>query len=617
MPSFERWLLDSKLEESDRLHSIIVEWLHNPSMKLEFTDSSKIMKKKYGRAARYDGLKGGDTTSSARRQERERARSDKDCKLVLEAEKRTMSSLNRQQQHPQPTHDLENTILRNIDRDAILPYNTMETDPSSDRLIKEIIASMASTNDTSAATDSTRNEENAMEIVRELCHRSGEACKELHHLEQRLGKYQKFSWDMGSGDSRKRRNGGGSKGGSIDHVLVEWHDNDQLCSLVYVPKKQKSLPRGASDNSAPTSHSASMSSEGNNQQEENSASTKSKAKPFVVKLNGSHYQKLRIMFDSSYHSPETLPRFATNRDQTMTTSFHAVLFSLIIRYSALSGGQLLNDLRGGGMQGAVHGTVFDCLAKWFGQDGSALASTTATSGTECFASPFNSALTRYFSAFPSPDLDGHFGSYGDFFYPTSSSLSSSNNNSIFHRPGWHELNPPFSPGVMTKMAHRINELLELQTSLELDVTYVVIIPTVRSNTTHADKPSTKMKRKEKHHKGDDGNNTTVKLMNVVNQAATPPFIQLTKSPYCKCHIILPSREHGYIEGSQHLRPTQYKESQYTTSVIVLRTNISGKRRSLMDDEDDEGAGATELFEKEMREAFASRHAMEVAQRKAK
>ena len=596
-------------------------------MKLEFTDSSKMMKKKYGRAARYDGPKGGnnniDTASSARRQKRERARSDKDCKLVLEAEKRTMLSSTRQQQQPQPTHDLANSILRNIDRDAILPYNTMETDPSSDRLIKEIIASMSSIIDTGDTTHSNRNEESAREIVRDLCHRSGEACKELHHLEQRLGKYQKFSWDMGSGDSRKRRNGGGSKGrigrGSIDHILVEWHDNNQLCSLVYVPRKQKSSSRGASDNSTPTSHSASLSSEGNNQQDDNSASTKSKAKPFVVKLNASHYQKLRTMFDSYYRSPETLPPSATNRDQTMTTSFHAVLFSLIIRYSALSGGQLLNDLRGGGMQGAVHDTVFDCLSKWFGHDGSAIAPTTATSGTECFASPFNSALARYFSAFPSPDLDGHFGSYGDFFYPASLSLSSSNNNSIFHRPGWYELNPPFSPGVMTKMAHRINELLELQTRNDLDVTYVVIIPTVRSNTTHADdsrheaKSSAKMKRKEKHHEGDDG---TVKLMNVVNQAAAPPFIQLTTSPYCKCHIILPPREHGYIEGSQHLRPTQYKESQYSTSVVVLRTNISGKRRSLMGDEDDEGAG-TELFEKEMREAFASRHAMEVAQRKAK
>jgi phosphorylated CTD-interacting factor 1 len=296
--------------------------------------------------------------------------------------------------------------------------------------------------------------------------------------------------------------------------------------------------------------------------------------------------------------------FSKNKDQDVTTAFHAVLFSLIIRYSALSGGQLLNDLRGGGMQGAVHDAVFDCLSNWFGeQQGSA-----TSSGTECFASPFNSALSRYFSAFPSPDLDGHFGSYGDFFYPTSS-----NNDSIFLRPGWFELNPPFSPGIMTKMAHRITELLEIQTKHDLDVTYIVIIPTVRSSTTvdessrHSAKASNKKKKKEKHHGGDHGGNNTNLLTGIVNQAAAQSFYQLMSSPYCKCHIILQPREHGYIEGSQHLRPTQFKESQYSTRVIVLRTKSSGK---MGDDKD-----TAELFEKELREAFASRHAMEVAERK--
>ena len=258
------------------------------------------------------------------------------------------------------------------------------------------------------------------------------------------------------------------------------------------------------------------------------------------------------------------------------------------------------------MQGAVHDTVFDCLSKWFGEDGS-------EAGAECFASPFNQALSKYFSAFPSPDLDGHFGSHGDFFYPESSS------SSLFLRPGWFELNPPFSPGVMTKMAHRITELLDMQSNLDLDVTYVVIIPTVRCNTRtkNADpaKSATKKKKKKEKHPGGDGDNTTTNLMTaVVNQAAAQPFFHLTNSRYCKCHIVLPPREHGYIEGSQHLRPTQFKESQYSTSVIVLRTkcSISG-RRSMGDDDED----TKELFEIELREAFSSRHAMEVAQRKEK
>jgi phosphorylated CTD-interacting factor 1 len=265
------------------------------------------------------------------------------------------------------------------------------------------------------------------------------------------------------------------------------------------------------------------------------------------------------------------------------------------------------------MQGAVHDAVFDCLSKWFRDDDSEAAAT----GAECFASPFNQALSRYFSAFPSPDLDGHFGSYGDFFYPTS---SSSSNHSIFFRPGWFELNPPFSPGIMTKMAYRLTELLDMQTNLDLDVTHVVIIPTVRcniraKNVDSANAATKKKTKKEKHPGGGDGDNTATNLMTtVVNQAAAQPFIQLTNSRYCNCHIVLPPREHGYIEGSQHLRPTQFKESHYSTSVIVLRTICSSSgRRSMGDDAED----TKKIFEMELREAFASRHAMEVAQRKEK
>ena len=75
------------------------------------------------------------------------------------------------------------------------------------------------------------------------------------------------------------------------------------------------------------------------------------------------------------------------------------------------------------------------------------------------------------------------------------------------------------------------------------------------------------------------------------------------SPCCRSHIILKPRAHGYIEGGQHLRPTKFKESQYSTSVIVLKTS------------DWKSSADAKLFEKDLREAFASRHAMEVEQRR--
>ena len=92
-------------------------------------------------------------------------------------------------------------------------------------------------------------------------------------------------------------------------------------------------------------------------------------------------------------------------------------------------------------------------------------------------------------------------------------------------------------------------------------------------------------------------------MSIINSAASQSFNQLVNSPYCRAHIILNPREHGYIEGGQHLRPTKFKESQYSTSVIVLKTK------------DWESIADANLFEKDLREAFASRHAMEVEQRR--
>ena len=77
MPTFERWLLDSKLEESDRLQSIAEDWVANPSSKLH----AKNQKKTYGRA----GLHSEENAA----QGREDARRMKESRLLLEAEKST------------------------------------------------------------------------------------------------------------------------------------------------------------------------------------------------------------------------------------------------------------------------------------------------------------------------------------------------------------------------------------------------------------------------------------------------------------------------------------------------------------------------------------------------
>ncbi|KAL9184082.1 hypothetical protein ACHAXT_002168 [Thalassiosira profunda] len=574
MPSFERWVLDSKLEEADRLQCIAEEWAENPSLR-----PSERPKKKYGRAAVHIA-NGGDSG-----REQDEARQEKDCDLLLAAERRLPVQMGRQRRR-----DRAGQWIQLVDRDPVLPYSANETDASCKRLLAELTAVMAANQSTEEDQEDDGTLPKSAEMVREMCSRAGEACKELHAMERRLGKHQKFGWDSGS---KKRKRGGSGGAGNVDKIRVEWHgekdaparQESKVCSLVYTPKpKKRKRPKSTTGNPYRTKSTAD-----DNKQEGDDSASQRKSKPFVVKVNGSHYRKLRSMFDATYHAAGTsLPT-----DQA-THAFHAAVFALVIRYSSLSGGQMLNDFRGGGMQGAVHEDVFACLSKWLGGE-----------GTECFASPFNATLKRFCSAFPSPDVDGHFGgSSGDFFRPPS--------EAEFLRPGWYELNPPFSPGLMGKMEHRIEELLAEAQRRELEVTFVVVIPTVldgkpliRGEVGEAIQSSKKKKKRQKHEDNPREASDASPLTATVHRAASQSFRQLIDNPHCKQHIVLPAREHGYIEGGQHLRPTRYKESQSATSVIVLST-----KRWLTEDDETQ-------FERGIRGAFASRHAEEVRQRKGK
>lgn len=62
-------------------------------------------------------------------------------------------------------------------------------------------------------------------------------------MEQRLGKYQKFAdstylcheCNYLARRKKKKRKKGSSD--NMDKVRMEWHNEDQLCSLIYVPKE--------------------------------------------------------------------------------------------------------------------------------------------------------------------------------------------------------------------------------------------------------------------------------------------------------------------------------------------------------------------------------------------
>ncbi|MGK3742730.1 MAG: phosphorylated CTD-interacting factor 1 [Bacillariaceae sp.] len=323
-------------------------------------------------------------------------------------------------------------------------------------------------------------------------------------------------------------------------------------------------------------------------------------KPFCFKLNQNHYKLLKNRF-MEIHSPSSSPltsgrnnNIMSSSDNTMTVlverSFHVLVLALLLRYSALSGGQLLDDLRGGGMQGAIHSSVFDVLQSHFSKiipHNKKSSSSTKQFWLEGFASPFNATLPRFASAFP--DLDWHFGSVGRF-------LDCSFDGRLIKGGGddddydndddeeeYCEANPPFTPGIMLAMADHTTKVLQRADMDNTRLTFVVVVPSADN--------------KKKSNKDEA----------VVKHEAQKSFRSMVSSVYCTKHIQLKAREHGYVEGAQHLRPTQYKQSSYDTSVIILQSP-KAKRYGL-------DKTNMEQLEKDLRIAFASRHENEIMERK--
>ena len=312
-------------------------------------------------------------------------------------------------------------------------------------------------------------------------------------------------------------------------------------------------------------------------------------KPYCIKINATHYNKLYAMFVQVHHSTTATATSSTNDNHddpllplvfkdrhgklTMTTHvFHYLVMILLLRYSSLSGGQLLLDLRGGGMQGAVHDSVFETLSQCF------VVPSLHDTMVECFASPLNAYLSSgYCSAFGA-DIDWHFGSRGNFW-------------TEWMWDGCCEANPPFAPGLMSAMADRIQCNIDVANERDSMVTFIVIVP----------------------HGGSDHDVHRA----VAKRSGSVALQQMTRSEYCTMHLILPAKEHGYIEGAQHLRPTRYKESLYDTSVVVLQSHkarIHTKHNHIKNSNTTTTMDQN-MFEEQIRQAFMSRHRMEVERRK--
>ena len=421
--------------------------------------------------------------------------------------------------------------------DPVLPSAPEMDDGSTQRLMMEI------------CEHNDQHEDERAEKIRELCRRSVEAAMEVHRLENRL------SASRGSTSSfAKVRGGKKGKGKPSKEKIMLEKGEDGTYSLVYVRRmskknkkaKQSELEGGSDDDVEKNDGDAPARDSG--------------SKPFVVRINAIHYHKLREMFD------------AVHPIQNASTIhiFHHLVFVLLLRYSSLAGGHLLNDLRGGGMQGSIHTEVFDFLGNFCAGLGHELAG-------ECFASPLNANLGvgMYRSGFYR-DLDKHFGSVGDFFQWQSVDVGKS---------AWYESNPPFSPRLMNEMAVQLLRHLEAADEKRVALSFVVVVPACTS----------------------DGSNSSD--VPVARRYAAASYNAMLKSEYQSKHILLTSGEHGYVEGAQHLRPTQFKTSMYDTSVILLQSKKARKDMKFA------GGSWRDTFEAGIRAAFCSGHENETADRR--
>ncbi|ORC90328.1 putative phosphorylated CTD-interacting factor 1-like [Trypanosoma theileri] len=141
--------------------------------------------------------------------------------------------------------------------------------------------------------------------------------------------------------------------------------------------------------------------------------------------------------------------------------FRMALALLLLRYAGLSGGKWEQE---SGWHAGVPSSVFDVLVSTFHVR------------AECFASPLNSTLPQYFSAFP--DTDSFFGCCGNFFNSDEVlQLGESNPNEKTENKGILSLeaNPPFDHEVIAAGLRRALEYLE-KIPPTIPLSFVFILP---------------------------------------------------------------------------------------------------------------------------------------------
>ena len=191
--------------------------------------------------------------------------------------------------------------------------------------------------------------------------------------------------------------------------------------------------------------------------------------------------------------------------------FRRALMALLLRYQSLDGG---------GFQCALPAPVFACLRREWGVT------------TEGFASPLNSTLDCFCSAFP--DVDAQFGSRGSFFHPCIQPAEEGVGGSF-------ALNPPFSVELYDALFERCDELLTAAEAAHSSLTLVLIIGATEP-TLHQ-----------------------------------PCVARLTASCFLRGRLVVGVGEHVYVCGRQHMKPAAATFRACDTGVFILQTTAAAKR----------------------------------------
>lgn len=299
MPTFERWLIDSKMEE--RLKRKQIEEMN---MKVQMEQGAMA-----------------NLSSHQMKKEKKWKQRLKRKRLQMK------SSLER--------HMTTSGMRTLNDYDLVIPTMADVDDEATKRLVEEITLS--------SDGDNEKNEKiSPLNICRELCQQACESTRHVQNLSHHLGGQIHVNEYISPGKKHASN--------TIGKIQLKI-DNEGKAVDGGIGDKEESSFKRHKEESASSSCIYSL-----------SYSRKSKKggtdmKPFIVKINSQHYTKLRDMFNH-IHSDERklfvpLP-VVTSKGSTNTSPatkvFNHLVFCMLVRYSSLSGGQQLLDLRGGGMQ---------------------------------------------------------------------------------------------------------------------------------------------------------------------------------------------------------------------------------------------------------------------------